>query len=563
MRFNSCMNKYPISKQILVTLLVTLSIILILLCSIAVFFQKQTEKNTEALIDNNFSHLRQTMSANYENMVNIVNYVSFQSDLNNFLLSDNPEEKYRYYTAMNSTIKGAMGLNENILDIFVVQNSNNRIYANSTPIATRISKPMDTESDGLCYLDDENIFILTAPVSNPVDGIESLKTNGYIVFLLNPSFLIYSPDKNSINYDTFITDVNGHIIWQSNSDHIYTKQMDMAETVVQELGLTLHMAYPDPWANFFNSFHNIVAVILILLTIAVISVLWTLEIQNIITPIKKFTGLIREYSPSTHGDLEKDMPTAYPEINTLGKEFVKLIRKSEELTDELIKANSEIYEQKLLRTQAELEYLRSQINPHFLYNTLDSLSGVAAENGQVEILQMTKSLSNIFKYSLRAKPLVSLSDELKVVNNYLFIQKLRFGEKLNIIRDIHEDTLQRVIPKMILQPIVENAVIHGVEESENNCQLSITTETDQRHELVITIKNSGKQIDRKELEEIRRMLCGESQLTSSDGRVKIGLYNVNARLKLNYGNDHGLEITSSEKETCILIRIPEKTEGAI
>ena len=115
-----------------------------------------------------------------------------------------------------------------------------------------------------------------------------------------------------------------------------------------------------------------------------------------------------------------------------------------------------------LRKQAELSALQSQINPHFLYNTLETIRGLAMVYGIADIADMTKALADLFRYSINSHGvIVSLEEELKSIHNYFLIQERRFNGKFSLIENVDEDALQCLIPKLLLQPIVENCVHHG------------------------------------------------------------------------------------------------------
>ena len=123
------------------------------------------------------------------------------------------------------------------------------------------------------------------------------------------------------------------------------------------------------------------------------------------------------------------------------------------------------YNALICQKQAEINALQSQINPHFLYNVLDSIRGQALSERSVELASMTEALATFFRYSISKKGnMVSLADEMKNVDNYLFIQRFRFGNKIEIIKKIEDEELMNcLIPKLTLQPIVENAIYHGLE----------------------------------------------------------------------------------------------------
>lgn len=200
-----------------------------------------------------------------------------------------------------------------------------------------------------------------------------------------------------------------------------------------------------------------------------------------------------------------------------------------------------------LRKQAELSALQSQINPHFLYNTLETIRGLAMFYGIDDIADMTKALADLFRYSInRHGVIVPLEEELKSVRNYFLIQKKRFNSKFSLIENIDEDALRCLIPKLLLQPIVENCVHHGLEIKSEKGKVIIEACLTEK-EILINIKDDGVGINQSKLEELQKHLKdSDGEKLEENNKAHIGLFNVNARIQLSYGPDYGLTIQSME-----------------
>lgn len=199
----------------------------------------------------------------------------------------------------------------------------------------------------------------------------------------------------------------------------------------------------------------------------------------------------------------------------------------------------------LMKKQAELDALQSQINPHFLYNTLDTIRGQADVHGLSDISQMSLALSKLFRYSIsNHNSSVLLSEELDNIENYLLIQRLRFGDKFEKISRIDEDSLQCKVPKLLIQPIVENAVHHGLEPKLEKGYLLICTYVTQNR-LIISIQDNGVGIPQEKLEAINEMLISNAPVLKKQVQgISIGLTNVNARIKLLFGDEYGIILFS-------------------
>jgi len=263
---------------------------------------------------------------------------------------------------------------------------------------------------------------------------------------------------------------------------------------------------------------------------------------KIYSPLRKI-GLALEIvlEKSDGGEnLDFDLPEDF-ELNEMGQNVEMLINKLKEY------ANRE-YAAQLLLKQSTIKALQTQINPHFLYNTLDSIRGLAVKEGQIKISQMTKALSGIFKYSIsKTEELTTIQEEIKNVENYMLIQQLRFDNRFVLLKDFEEvgSLLEATLPKMTIQPIVENAVYHGLEPKIGKGMVKIKIYMTQKR-LVISVNDDGVGIMPERLNEIYSSLSHkEEKQTCSADKTSIALKNVNERIKLFYGERYGLSIYST------------------
>ena len=197
------------------------------------------------------------------------------------------------------------------------------------------------------------------------------------------------------------------------------------------------------------------------------------------------------------------------------------------------------------KKEMELAALQNQIDPHFLYNTLDGIRSQALREGQTEIAEMTGKLSRLFRYSVRNRgDLVTLEEELSSVEDYFSIQKYRFEERFRLSCEADPETLRYYLPKMTFQPIVENAIYHGLEPSKGSGTLVIRAERLEKG-LRVIVRDDGVGMDEETLERLRDRLNGAPPEAGSGGRHSgIALYNVNRRLRLLFGDSSGLTISS-------------------
>lgn len=210
-----------------------------------------------------------------------------------------------------------------------------------------------------------------------------------------------------------------------------------------------------------------------------------------------------------------------------------------EQIDGLIEKN---YIAQLAWKNAQLVALKAQINPHFLYNILQTISAEAIENDQEKINDMVMALSSMLKYTIRGDDIVTLHTEMERVEDYLFLQKERFGERLSYNIKIDEDLQLLMIPKISVLNLVENAVVHGMSKSSEKLHIEISAEH-QEAQLVITVTDDGLGISPENLEEIQKSLDSDDKTISGE---TIGLKNLSNRLKLMYGNDARIIVYSTQ-----------------
>ncbi|MBO4456170.1 MAG: histidine kinase [Butyrivibrio sp.] len=243
------------------------------------------------------------------------------------------------------------------------------------------------------------------------------------------------------------------------------------------------------------------------------------------------------------------------ELKVMGEEF-------NEMLDRMQVMVQEEYEAKVLVERTQYKALQAQINPHFLYNTLDTMSGIAASQNCNLVSGLCQSLSAIFRYSLNISDSKStLQQEMAHVRNYLYVMDVRNGNSVKYTYHIDSDTLKDNIPRITLQPIVENALQHGLRLTRRKDKELIISATHVDDKLRITIEDNGAGMDADAMNEqlekadISRIEMGRS----------IGIMNVNARLKIVYGREYGIRYESNPEEgTKAIIELPivkEATSG--
>ena len=247
--------------------------------------------------------------------------------------------------------------------------------------------------------------------------------------------------------------------------------------------------------------------------------------------------------------------SGFREMEEISDGFNDMFDEVDSLTHRLVKTTTHLYEMELEKNKAELNHLKSQINPHFLYNTLEVIIGMSLEENAPQTAEMIKCLSKIFKYSVRGEDMATVNAEMETVKAYIYIQQMRFYNAFCVEYDIDDRVLDQKIPKMILQPIVENAIGHGIEEVEEKATLVVGANLVDQH-LRLWVCDNGAGMDEQTLNRLRNMIEGKEVAPTES----IGLLNVVNRLRLIYNQDFTMEIDSQlGRGTKVVITI-DKTE---
>lgn len=280
-----------------------------------------------------------------------------------------------------------------------------------------------------------------------------------------------------------------------------------------------------------------------------IIMIW-ISTNHIVRPLNKLSLVMDE--------VEKDNFNVQVQLNRIdelgrvGDSFNRMMNKINTLI-------SDIYKKDINEKDAQLRALRAQINPHFLYNTLDAINWMAQFGKTEDVSKMTISLSRLLKSSIQnKKEFINLKDEIKYIEDYMAIQKIRFQGKIQYSIQLDPDTENCLVPKLILQPLVENAMVHGLEKKVEKGYLFINASV-VNNQLHIQVLDNGAGMDKDVL---NSLLTGEYVPTKDNGGTGNGIANVRNRIKLLYGKDYGLKIESNVNVgTFVELILPTNREG--
>lgn len=376
--------------------------------------------------------------------------------------------------------------------------------------------------------------IATNLQSNDEEAILLLDKEGTIVYKLNSIKLRkkISEELSSLskkaNDKNYITRDNDYYFYQN----LMSGQIQLVKLVPEEVMRV--------GAIYIGRTGIIILLISILLTI-----LLSILVSNQVA--KPIVSLSRKMEAVGENNFNVQIETSRTdEIGHLQRKYKEMITRIKDLIEK-------DYKREMENRDAQFLALQSQINPHFLFNTLQVISGMALKNKAKDIYDMTQKLALMFRYITDKRgDLVRMKEEVNHLNNYLYIQKVRFGENLSIQLFVDEAVQDGLIPLLTLQPIIENSFKHGFESKLEKAKLKIDIQM-VFDEIEIAIMDNGVGMTEQRLAEVREKLIFDADTQHRS----IGLRNVNNRIKLYFGKEYGIEIDSKQSGfTQVIVRIP-------
>jgi two-component system sensor histidine kinase YesM len=389
--------------------------------------------------------------------------------------------------------------------------------------------------------------------------LENIYTSGELVpnletYIFDQQFqVVSSSDKDMVTnpldvnnrglFSKIYNDYNGYyFVRHEGQDKL------VAYSTIQPSGWKMATVVPVKYIFVDSDRVKNIIIILALVCVFMSAIIAFFFSRRVTRPIE---GLISLMEKAAEGNLSvRAAEDNSDEIGKLNKNFNMMIREIENLI-------SSVYISNLKQKEAELASLEAQINPHFLYNTLQSIKWMSDMYKAVDIGDMAVSLAKIFRFSIKGAPVVSLYEEIQHVNYYVNIQKYRYGDRFEVKYDIPEDLMNCQIPKLMIQPLVENAIYHGIEMKEEPGLIRIWANTSDQT-LRIGVEDTGIGIPYDKWEHILQTLASKDHHVVSDGKG-LGLKNIHERIQLLYGNEYGLQLRRvKEGGTLVMLVLPIK-----
>lgn len=336
--------------------------------------------------------------------------------------------------------------------------------------------------------------------------------------------------------------------------NIDNKKYVIGKMVFKNSDWSLLIATPFSEVNSGLGLIKVQMVVIIAIVMIIILLMSILHSNSMARPIHTLSKVMNLYN----GKLPKIETLEIDDYNSRKDEIGVMYRSYEKLVERMELLIKEVYIKDLEKKDAELALLETQINPHFLYNTLDSINWMALANGQEKISEMVTALADTFRLSLTKNnsSFVDMEHELQYIESYLTIQKLRFGDRLVCTYEIQEEVKGLQILRFILQPIVENSIKHGISISENGGSINIKAQI-HGEILYITILNDGINIDLKQMDKYLEFDVSNTEYLSFQNKG-YGIQNINRRIKIIHGMEFGIQYDIVNKvQTACVIRLPK------
>ncbi len=411
----------------------------------------------------------------------------------------------------------------------------------SNPIGRNIKKKSNFQMN--------NLLTLVKAIKNPATGqvigvvlmdlkldfiksiIESIKfgESGFVFIMNNQGEVVYSP-VNSIVYRI-------HPDWleMANSApierEIENNKFQILYNTIPDIGWKVVGVFSLDETTYVVTKVQLLTLFIAFITLIIGSIISLFFASTITKPVNKLKTLMADVE---EGRLDLRFNSKFnDEIGQLGQSYNKMLTEVQRLIQL-------VYMEQKSKREAELKILQAQIKPHFLYNTLDTIQWMAIEYEANKIVDIVSALTTLFRIGLnKGNEFIKLKDEVEHVNSYLIIQMTRYESKLSYEIDVDDKVKDYQVLKLILQPLVENAIYHGIRNKRGKGHIYIHI-TDDAENLFFYVKDTGKGIKEEKLKQLNRTLKN----IDGDQKKGFGLSNVNERIKLSYGDKYGLEVFS-------------------
>ena len=380
-------------------------------------------------------------------------------------------------------------------------------------------------------------------IASYVDDV-GIGQHGYCFIQDMEGNLVYHPQQQLI-YSGLKEEMTGELKSLSDGSYTRTNVIYTLHTLENCNWRVVGVSYVDELITGRVEGMIRICVILLFLVLVTAILIGILFSKVFAQPAKRLTGAMEAFEKETE-DFQFVTVRGTSEISALSDSFGHMVVRIQELMEQ-------VRQEEITLRKTELNALQAQINPHFLYNTLDSIAWMCEEDRTKEAVEMVNALARLFRISTsRGHELITLEKEVEHAKSYLKIQNYRYKNQFAYEFDVEESCLSYLCNKITLQPIIENAIYHGIDRMVDEGYIKICIREEEMA-IRMTVTDNGVGMSEEQCQEILHREAGD--------RTGIGIKNVNDRIRIYFGEEYGLHITSELDEgTCVEIRIPKLTE---
>ncbi len=536
------------------------------------------------------SHQRivEQVNSTLKTLENTIYAVAYSQPVQNILMDTKREYRLLYYQkVVRTSFNNAFVSNRYITGMSLYDE--NRTYLISSGQTMLGPDALDERFDrigGAAYSGGETNhngnteqILLVYPVlrNSESDNVLHRKI-GYVAFTLDAGFLNELIAQSEYYEDTIIAfeDASSRMLLSNTplSAGEYEKLIQGASpsashfiTDIPGAGWRLHSIMSP--SSISGNLRPIIYSVYVIAILLVVQIIWMVHFfkKQIISPLAVLHDFMAG-RPNLHTRLK---PKKRPEneMRILMDLMNSMLDTLEKNSEELLNSKTLMLREETARQQMEIIAYRNQINPHFLYNTLDCIRGIAYMHDVSEIVQISEALSQMFRYGVKGGDFASLDKELDYVRNYATIIDYRFSGRITISIDVPDELLACVVIKMLIQPIVENAVLHGLEHVVGEGNVKIVIQQEEEH-LIIRVFDTGCGVTSQKLRELNEQIAGMQNpyAGTPSTQMGIGLMNIARRLFLHYGSRAVLTVAQrADRGMVVVIMLPiclsKEDEGCI
>ncbi|WP_219996675.1 sensor histidine kinase [Paenibacillus sp. tmac-D7] len=564
-------------KLLLYFVLIILISIVTLSAVGSTMYQRSIEESTNEHTSQMMGQVKNNISFYFTEMENIIEYIAQDREVRSFYAGQTGDEwalreVMRRYEERHGEIAGILLVNRaggwisNRLGTISRDRLTSEAWyreAVERPDELHmISKPIGRNIKADHNYSADQVLSFVKAIKDPLTG----NMLGVVLIDMKLNIIQQTIESVSLGKSGFIymTDRQGGIVYSSVNPVVYrikaewmvSASNDLIKTIngrsyqimhtpFQNIGWKIVGVFPLDESRSVITRLQFYTVLVVLVTLVLAFAASWFFTNSIISPVRKLRSLMRKVE---EGELNlRFRSRSNDEIGQLGHSFNKMVQEIERLIHM-------VYTEQKEKREAELKILQAQIKPHFLYNTLDTIQWMAQDRKADDIVEIIGALTNLFRIGLsKGHEIIRLSEELKHVESYLIIQMARYEGKLNYEIRVAEELEGCSVLKLILQPLVENAIYHGIKTKRGSGRIRIEAVKEQ-HKIRLRVEDDGLGMKPEQIEYVRMGLQGSENPEFKSG---YGLFNVHERIRLTYGSSYGVQVESEYgKGTCIDVYLP-------